>query len=79
MDRPCKFADKGCKEVGDQAQMQAHMKNCNYGKSIEERLKSMESRVDILKMKQKEADLLTEQIANHLGVNLPKRPQPLYE
>ena len=67
MDRPCKFTDNGCKEVGDQAQMQAHMKNCKYGKSMEERLKSLESRVDILLMKQKEATLLTEHIMSVLG------------
>ena len=55
MDRPCKFADKGCREVGDPAQMQAHMKNCNYGKSIEESLSNMEERVKSLKSK---ADIL---------------------
>lgn len=32
MDRPCKFANKGCKQVGDAAFIKAHMKNCNFGK-----------------------------------------------
>ena len=31
MDRPCKFANKGCKQVGDDAFIKAHMKNCNFG------------------------------------------------
>ena len=35
--------------------MQAHMKNCNYGKSIEESLSIMEERVKSLKSK---ADIL---------------------
>ena len=58
MDRPCKFADKGCKEVGDQAQMQAHMKNCNFGKSHEEILKSLDNMEERVKSLKSKADIL---------------------
>ena len=32
MDLPCKFSDKGCKQVGDRNVIQAHLGQCIFGK-----------------------------------------------
>ena len=33
MDIPCKFTDKGCKEVGDRSFMRYHISQCQFGRT----------------------------------------------